>query len=218
MGKLLLAPLSSVLAHAVGSSVAPHAGGMLVHHSATTSPAQGSAVLRPAHAVHTWLPRVGALSPAHHSPVPSAPLPWVPWSWGDMAMQGTGADVKWERLANHTCGEEPLVPIITVAGGTWEVCPHSLQPSLPGDLPGGGHQSSGHILAVLAVGMKPDLPSSLPSAREVLCAGDVGAFPLQVPPAALAALPHSSRGRAGCKALPLFTAGVLQGRGEGGFY
>lgn len=163
-----------------------------------------------------WLPRVGAFSPAHHSPVPSAPLPWVPWSWGDMATQGTGADLKWERLANHTCGEEPLVPIITVAGGTWEVCPHSLQPSLPGDLPGGGHQSSGHILVVLAVGMKPDLPSSLPSAREVLCAGDVGACPHAGPSSPTGCSPPQQPGLRRLQSAATFYSWGFTGQGGGG--
>lgn len=39
----------------------------------------------------------------------------------------------------------------------------------------------------------------------------------QVPSSPLAALPPSSRGCAGCKVLPLFTAGVLQGGGKGTF-
>lgn len=84
-----------------------------------------------------------------------------------------------ETGANRTCGGEPLVPV-TVAGGTREVCPHGPQPPCPGTCLGAAIRAQGTSSPRLVVGMKPAMPpgpSSLPSAGEALCVGDVGAGP-----------------------------------------
>lgn len=160
MGRLLLAPLNSGLACALGSSIAPHAGETLVHHGATALPAQGLAMLRPAHGCARLGPR--GCPGWGHLAQPAIALSSLPHcrAMGAPELGGHGHAGHWGRSqmeetgANHASGGELLFPI-TVAGGAWEVCPHSPQLPLPRNLPEGGHRSPGHILTPLAVGMKP---------------------------------------------------------------
>lgn len=152
MGRLLLAPLSSGLACALGSSIAPHAGETLVHHGAAALPAQGLATLQPAHGRARLGPR--GCPGWGHLAQPAIALSSLPQLGGHGHVGHRGRSQMQETGANHASDGELLVPI-TVAGGTWEVCPRSPQLPLPRDLPEGGHRSPGHILTPLAVGMKP---------------------------------------------------------------
>lgn len=135
-----------------------------MHHSATTSPAQGLAMLRPAHAVHTRVPV--AAQGGGVQPSPPHPCPLCLTAMGALELWGHGHVGHWHRSEMEETGQPRL---------WWRAaCPHhrcgwrhlgSLFPQPPAlptwGLPGGGHQSPGPILAALVVEMKPDLPSSL---------------------------------------------------------
>ncbi|KAM6055667.1 G protein-regulated inducer of neurite outgrowth 1 isoform 1-T3 [Theristicus caerulescens] len=99
-------------------------------------------------AVHTWVPvaaQGGGVRPSPPQPCPLCPaaVPWVPRSWEDVATQGTGTDLKWERLG-------PTTPAVESRSSPWLEAlgkiPTAPSPPLPRDLPGGDRQSPGHIL------------------------------------------------------------------------
>lgn len=107
-----------------------------------------------------------------------------------------------ETEANHACGGEPVI-IARGTGGSL----HSHQLILPRDLLGSSHQSPQHVLIMASSGDEAYVLLD-PRTR----------VPAQFPFSLAGCSSDGSRGWNGCRALPLFTAGVLQGWGEGGFY
>lgn len=127
-GWVLLAALSS---GTPSSSIASHAGETLVHRPAIALPASGLATLQQARGRAC----VGPHSCPWQAPVPQQPCPLcptavlgVPWSWEDVATQGTRTDLKWERQGPTTCAMEScssLSPWLEMLGESVPTAPSS---------------------------------------------------------------------------------------------
>lgn len=154
-------------------------------------------------------------SPAWHSPVLSAPLPChgcpragKAWPCRAPGQISDGQDWDqphpwWRTAPPFFCGWRHLGSLSPWA----PLC-------LPGDLPGSGHRRPGHVLATAGGGAGACPAAWCPAVlvpEDTKCQGrwheSLGAS-LQ---------PHWLLFSDSSKVLPLFTAGVLQGRGEGGF-
>jgi len=157
--------------------------------------------------------RAGGVQPSLPQPCPLSPaaLPWVPWSWEDMAGVGHwGRAQMGETGASCCCGGELLVPV-PVAGGAWELRPHGPQTLLPGD----SHGSPGLILATAGGGDEacpatgPVPPSPVPERPCVL--GTWARVPTRVPPA-----PTAARGAPAANRCHFLQLGFYRVGGGGG--
>jgi len=143
-----------------GISVAPVLEKRWCIDSAAASPAPGSATLRPARGRgSSWLPGLGAFSPARRSPVPSAPLPCCgcPGAGRTWPAWGTGAELKWERLGPAAAAVESCLSLSLWLEVLGSCVPTAPRPSCLGTAMGAQDSSSPRLV----VGTKPALPQGL---------------------------------------------------------